>query len=162
MKKLIYFASIALVVFGFNGCSNNSQKTEKNTQVEKKLQGKNVVKFVMCVTRKDGMSKEAFRDYWENNHGKYFTKNAHKMNALKYIQTYTVDTPMNKYIKDSRGMREPYDGVAEVWFESMQSLQEGMSSPDGQKLGAYLLEDEKNFINHNKSTAFIAQEVEFF
>ena len=57
-------------------------------------------------------------------------------------------------------MLPEYDGVAEVWFESEQELIEGMSSPEGQKLGAALLEDEGSFIDHSKSAAFIVQEHE--
>ena len=38
---------------------------------------------------------------------------------------------------------------------------EGVSSPEGQKLGAVLLEDEGNFIDHSKSSAFIVEEHEF-
>ena len=57
-------------------------------------------------------------------------------------------------------MQPEYDGVAEVWFESEEDLIEGMSSPEGQKLGAALLEDEENFIDHSKSSAFIVEEYE--
>ena len=57
-------------------------------------------------------------------------------------------------------MRPEYDGVAEVWFESEEELMEGMSSPKEQKLGAALLEDEGNFIDHSKSSAFIVREYE--
>ena len=57
-------------------------------------------------------------------------------------------------------MLPEYDGVAEVWFESEEALMEGMSSPEGQKLGAALLEDEGKFIDHSKSTAFIVKELE--
>jgi len=53
-----------------------------------------------------------------------------------------------------------YDGVAEVWFESEEELMTGMSSPEGQSLGAALLEDEGNFIDHSKSCAFLVQEYE--
>jgi hypothetical protein len=38
---------------------------------------------------------------------------------------------------------------------------EAMSSPEGQKLSAALLEDEGNFIDHAKSTAFLVKEHEF-
>ena len=58
-------------------------------------------------------------------------------------------------------MLPEYDGVAEVWFESEAELTEGMSSPEGQKLGAMLLEDEGNFVDHSKSSAFIVKEHEF-
>ena len=40
-------------------------------------------------------------------------------------------------------MQPEYDGVAEVWFESEEALIQGMSSPEGQKLGAALQDDEK-------------------
>ena len=55
-------------------------------------------------------------------------------------------------------MQPEYDGVAEVWFDSEEDLVAGMSSPEGQQLGAALLEDEKNFIDHARSSAFIAEE----
>jgi hypothetical protein len=58
-------------------------------------------------------------------------------------------------------MLPEYDGVAEVWFDSEEALMEGMSWPEGQKLGAALLEDEGKFIDHAKSTAFIVEEHEF-
>jgi hypothetical protein len=57
-------------------------------------------------------------------------------------------------------MLPEYDGVAEVWFESEEELMEGMSSEEGKKLSAALLEDEGNFIDHSKSSAFIVKEYE--
>ena len=57
-------------------------------------------------------------------------------------------------------MQPEYDGVAEVWFDSEEDLMEAMNSPEGQELGAALLEDEGNFIDHSKSSAFIVKEHE--
>ena len=119
-----------------------------------------MIKFVMCITRRPGMSRDEFRDYWINRHGPYFMQNASAMRAKKYVQSLTLDTPLNEGLRASRGMRAEYDGVAEVWFESEADLMEGMSSPEGQKLGEALLEDEKNFIDHSKSSAFIVEERE--
>ena len=72
-----------------------------------------------------------------------------------------VDTPLNEGMKTSRGMLPEYDGVAEVWFESEDDLMEAMNSPVGQRLSTALLEDEGNFIDHSKSSAFIVREHEF-
>lgn len=60
---------------------------------------------------------------------------------------------MNEGLRTSRGMLPEYDGVAEVWFESEEALIEGMSSPEDQKLGAALLEDEGNFIDHTSASS---------
>ena len=106
------------------------------------------------------MSREEFKDYWMNKHGPFFMENAGAMWAKKYVQSHTLDTPLNEGLRSSRGMRPEYDGVAEVWFESEEELMDGMSSPEGQKLGAALLEDEGNFIDHSKSSAFIVKEYE--
>ena len=107
------------------------------------------------------MTREEFKDYWMNKHGPFFMSNTGAMGAKKYVQSHTIDTPLNEGLRTSRGMLPEYDGVAEVWFESEEALMEGMSSPEGQKLGAALLEDEGKFIDHSKSSAFIVEEHEF-
>lgn len=120
-----------------------------------------MIKFVMCIRRHPGTTREQFQDYWLNKHGPFYMKNAEIMKAKKYVQSHTIDTPLNEGLRDSRGMLPEYDGVAEVWFESEEELMAAMSSPEGQKLSAALLEDERNFIDHSKSSAFIVQEHEF-
>jgi uncharacterized protein (TIGR02118 family) len=117
-----------------------------------------MIKFVMCLTRHPDMSREDFQDYWLNKHGPFFMENAKAMRAKKYVQSHTLETPLNAGLRASRGMLAEYDGVAEVWFESEADLIEGMSSPEGQRLGVALLEDERNFIDHTKSSAFIVRE----
>ncbi len=119
-----------------------------------------MIKFVMCLTRHPDMTREQFRDYWLNQHGPFFMSNAEAMGAKRYVQSHTLESPLNQGLRESRGMQPEYDGVAEVWFESEEALMAGMSSPEGQKLGAALLEDEGNFVDHSKSSAFIVEELE--
>lgn len=119
-----------------------------------------MIKFVMCLTRHPDMTREQFQDYWQHQHGPFFMKNAATMRAKKYVQSLTLDTPLNAGLRESRGMQPEYDGVAEVWFESEQDLMEAMSSPEGQELSVALLKDESNFVDHAKSSAFIVREEE--
>ena len=119
-----------------------------------------MIKFVMCITRHPDMTRDEFKEYWINKHGPFFMANAGAMRAKKYVQSQTVDTPLNEGLRSSRGMQPEYDGIAEVWFESEEELMDGMSSPEGQELSAALLEDEGNFIDHSKSSAFIVEEHE--
>jgi len=120
-----------------------------------------MIKLVMCLHRRPDMTREQFQEYWMNQHGPFFMKNAGVMRAKKYVQSHTLDTPLNEGFRTSRGMLPEYDGVAEVWFESEEELMAAMSSPEGQSLGTALLEDEENFIDHSKSSAFIVREHEF-
>jgi len=119
-----------------------------------------MIKMVMCIRRHPSMTREQFQEYWLNQHGPFFQKHAADMRAKKYVQSHTLDTPLNEGMRSSRNMLPEFDGVAEVWFESEEELVEAMSSPEGQTLGAALLEDEGNFIDHSKYTAFIVREHE--
>ena len=120
-----------------------------------------MINYVMCPTRHPDMTREEFKDCWKNKHGPFLMENADAMGAKRYAQSHTLDTPLHEGLRTSRGMQPEYDGVAEVWFESEEELVAGMSSPEGQKLGAALLEDEGKFVDHSKSSAFIAKEHEF-
>lgn len=120
-----------------------------------------MIKLIMCLTRRPDLSREQFQDYWRNNHGPFFLSKAAALRAKKYVQSHTLESPLNEGFRASRGMLPEYDGVAEVWFDSEQDLMEAMCSPEGQELGAALLEDENNFIDHARSAAFIVREHTF-
>jgi len=120
-----------------------------------------MIKLVMCLYRRPDLTREQFQDYWLNKHGPFFQANAAVMRSKRYVQSHTIDTPMNEGMRSSRGMLPAFDGVAEVWFDSEEDLMEAMGSPDFEKLSAALLEDEGNFIDHSKSSAFIVREHEF-
>ena len=119
-----------------------------------------MIKFVMCLHRHPNLTREEFQDYWKNQHAPLFNSFAEVHGAKRYVQDHTVDSPMNAFLKEARGMVEPFDGVAEVWFESEHAFAEAMSSPEGLELGEVLHADESKFIDHSRSTAFLAVEHE--
>ena len=120
-----------------------------------------MIKLVMCLCRRSDMSRAEFQDYWQNQHGPFFQKNAATMRSKRYIQSHTIDSPLNDGMRESRGMLAEYDGIAEVWFDSEEDLMEAMGSEEMQQLSAALLEDEGKFVDHSKSCAFIVREQEF-
>ena len=119
-----------------------------------------MIKLVMCLHRRSDLSREQFQDYWLNQHGPFFQQNAATMRSQRYVQSHTIDSPLNDGMRESRAMQPEFDGVAEVWFASEADLVEAMSSAEGQELSAALLKDEQNFIDHARSSAFIVREVE--
>ncbi len=120
-----------------------------------------MIKLIMCLKRNPELSREKFQDYWKNNHAPLFMKNAHIMRSKKYVQSHTISSPLNAGMKESRGMMDEFDGVAEVWFESESELMEAMGSKEMAQLGQILVEDEQKFIDHDASCAFIVNEIEF-
>ena len=75
-----------------------------------------MIKLMMCLCRRSGMSRAEFQDYWRNQHGPFFQKNAGTMRSRKYIQSHTIDWPLNDSIDDLVACLLNTMGF-EVWFK---------------------------------------------
>lgn len=117
-----------------------------------------MIKFVMCVKRHPNLSRSEFQDYWLNHHGPLFKKFADTYKAVRYVQSHTIESPLNENIRKSRGLSEPYDGVGEIWWQSEEDFLTAISSPEGQKLRTMFIEDEARFIDLQASAAFFTIE----
>ncbi len=116
-----------------------------------------LVKIVFCVRRRAELSPEEFRDYWRDRHGPLVRSVQDRVPIVRYVQCHTLDGPVTDALRASRGGAEPYDGVAELWFEAgaLEHL-----SPEGIAASIELLEDERTFIDLERSCLFLTEEVE--
>jgi hypothetical protein len=71
---------------------------------------------------------------------------------------HSMTVALNQLLRASRGAPEEYDGVAELWWDSVEDLEAVLASPDGAKAGAALLEDEKRFIDLSASPLWLGEE----
>ena len=55
-------------------------------------------------------------------------------------------------------MEKAYDGITEVWWDSLEDLVSGMNTPEGQAALKRLLEDEREFIDLANSFIFLTEE----
>jgi len=117
-----------------------------------------MVKLVFCLKRLPHLTREAFLDYWLNTHGPLVREHAAAMQVRRYVQHHNLGDPLNEAMRHVRGGPEPFDGVAELWWESKAAMQAGMSSPEGRAAGKALLEDEKRFIDLSASPVWLGEE----
>ena len=117
-----------------------------------------MIKFIVCIKRNPKMSRDEFRKYWLEHHGPLFKSFAEKHKAVRYVQSHTIDSPINENIKKSRGYAEEYDGVGEIWWKSEKDYLEAFSSPEGQKLREIFSEDEAVFTNLKEFSGFFTTE----
>ena len=117
-----------------------------------------MIKLVYVIKRRPDMTAQDFYTRWLDGHAPLVKELADDINAVRYIQSHTMETPVNQQLADSRGMPPAYDGITEVWWNSMEHLVAGMSTPEGKEAMTRLLEDEKDFIDFEKSYLFITQE----
>lgn len=117
-----------------------------------------MIKLTYCLRRLPSLSREEFQRYWFDKHGPLVRKHGEALGIRRYTQVHTIDDPVNDGFRDSRGGPEPYDGVAELWWDSVEDLQDAMESPAGQAAALELLEDEKTFIDLPNSPLWVARE----
>ena len=117
-----------------------------------------MIKLVFCVRRHPDMSREQFQDYWLNHHGPLFQRFAETYRAVRYVQSHTMDSPLNENLKVSRGLSDEYDGIGEIWWQSEKDFMEAITSPEGLELRKMFIEDEARFVNLGASTAFFTIE----
>ncbi len=120
-----------------------------------------MIKLVFVLRRRSDLSLEAFQTYWRERHAPLVAEHAEVLGIRRYVQVHTRDDELSQGIRASRGGPEPYDGVAEIWFESEAAIAEGMTRPGGAEAAKALLEDERRFIDLERSPLWLAEEFEF-
>ena len=114
-----------------------------------------MIRLVYALRRQAHLSLSEFQDYWRDEHGPLVASFQSRLGILRYTQAHGLEDSPNTGVADLRGQMEPpYDGVAEVWWESEERLVEALSS-DG---GAAILGDEAQFIDLPQSPLWLAHE----
>jgi len=118
-----------------------------------------MIRLVYVLSRREGMSRQEFQDYWRNIHGPLVAKHSTALRVRRYVQSHTLDDPINDLLRERRGTQDPYDGVAELWWNHEDQVAEGITAPEGQEAALELLEDERKFIDFSRSSLYWGTEV---
>jgi len=119
-------------------------------------------KLTFCLHRLPHLTRAEFQDYWRTKHAPLVAKNRTALGIRRYVQCHAETIDLNDAIRAGRGAPEMYDGVAELWWDSLDTLQAVLASPEGQAAGLELLEDERKFIDLARSPLWFGTEHEIF
>jgi uncharacterized protein (TIGR02118 family) len=117
-----------------------------------------MLKLTFCLIRLPHLSREAFQDYWVNTHGPLVASVAQALQIRRYVQTHSYPAEASAALAASRGAPADYDGVAELWFDSLEAVVANGERPEARAAGALLLEDERRFIDLSKSPLWWGEE----
>ncbi len=116
-----------------------------------------MLRLIYLLRRKPELTREAFQQYWRDQHGPLVASFATILGIQRYVQVHSLDDPANDAMAHARGgMEAPYDGVAELWWDSEAALEHALTDPAAQAAGAALLEDESHFIDFASSPLWLA------
>ena len=121
-----------------------------------------MIKITFCLTRKPGLSREEFQDYWFNKHAPLVKSHRQVLRIARYVQMHTGDYEMTNIVRAARAdgklenAPDIYDGVAQLWWNSLEDLM--TDTPEAQAAGIALLQDEAKFIDFSKSPLWFGEE----
>lgn len=117
-------------------------------------------KIVFCLRRRPDLTPERFGAYWRDIHAPLVRRHAAALGIRRYVQSMRLDSGLAAAAAGVRGAPEPFDGVAELWFDSLDSAKDGFAAETGRPAGRELLEDEARLIDLAKSPIWFAAERE--
>ncbi len=104
------------------------------------------------------MDEAEFHRYWREVHAPLVASVASVLEIRKYVQLHTTTGPANGALASGRGAPEHFDGIAELWFDSLDSVLAAALTPEGAAAAKTLYMDETKFIDHARSPIFIGEE----
>jgi hypothetical protein len=111
-----------------------------------------IVKFVMPLTRKAGMTKEDFRQYYEQHH---------KLIGEKYLKNYVVKYSRG-YVSPTSGEESAsdFDVLLEIWYRDSESFKACMNYLSTPEIAAEIAADEEKLFDRSKKRGYLLDEVE--
>lgn len=118
-----------------------------------------MIKMVFTIRRRDGMTRADFQRYWREQHAALIKRHAGTLHIRRYVQVHLHETDLDDAVASPRGS-EPryYDGVAELWWDSLEDLTAAFSTDAGQAAAAEILQDERRFMDLPKSPLWLGDE----
>ena len=117
-------------------------------------------KITFCLRRRPDLTAEQFDAHWRDEHALLVRRHAGALGIRRYVQSTRFDSDLADVAAKVRGAPEPFDGVAELWFDSREAMEAGFSTRAGRAAGRALLEDEARFIDFENSPIWFATERE--
>lgn len=117
-----------------------------------------MVKLTFCLRRLPHLTLAEFQDYWLNKHGPLVRRLRPALGMVRYVQLHRFDGDLADGMRKVRGAPEPYDGVAELWWESEEAFRAARKNPGAREAGRLLLEDEAKFIDLTNSPLWLNRE----
>ncbi|OYD66839.1 EthD domain-containing protein [Rhodococcus sp. OK302] len=112
-------------------------------------------KAIALLTRKPGLTREEFIDYYENNHAPLIAK------TFPQIIEYRRNFPDLTQVLRAEGTPDPqFDVITEMWFHDKAGYGDMLATHARPEIGNLIRADESNFLDQTKIIQFVVDECE--
>jgi len=121
-----------------------------------------MIKLSFALKRRSKLTRDAFQTYWFETHAPLVASVREALRIRRYVQSHSLPPEASQALRDSRGAPEDFDGLAELWWDSLDDMAEALAAPEGQAAAGRLLEDERRFIDLVRSPLWWSHEKVIF
>ena len=108
-----------------------------------------MIKLSVFLTRRPGISHQQFISYWTNEHARLLLSLEEFTSAVRrYTQLHPVDS-------SERLPTAPYDGIAELWIDDRDSLEQTFRQ---EAYATVVAADEERFLDRTKTVMLVTEE----
>ncbi len=121
-----------------------------------------MIKLTFALIRRPELTREAFQAYWFDHHAPLVASVREVLRIRRYVQTHSLPPEVSEPLRQSRNAPQDYDGVAQLWWDGLEDVAAATTDPAGIEAGRMLLEDERKFIDLEKSPLWWGEEKVIF
>ena len=112
-----------------------------------------MIKMIVLLKRKAGLTRDQFIARYEGGHAKLAEK--HLTNAVRYVRRYLEPLP-ELFTGDT--IEPEHDVITEVWFENQEQYEIAMKRLAQPEVVAEIVEDEESLFERDKHRVFMVDE----
>ncbi len=120
-----------------------------------------MIKISYLMRRLPHLSLEEFRTRWSDNHPQCAPEDwISTLGVKRYVQVLPQETEARDLVIGPRtGLVEPFDGIAELYVESIEWLENNWSTEKVKEYIAIFFKDEQTFVDWSRSTILVSKEI---
>ena len=113
-------------------------------------------KMIICLRRRADLTPEAFRQHWGDIHAPIVVKHAATLGIKRYVQVYAIEA------MPTGGRPQGFDGIGEVWVESVETFRAAAATPQGAVAARELGESDAFLTDLSRSPRTFGTEITIF
>jgi hypothetical protein len=121
-----------------------------------------MIKLTFALTRRADFTREAFQAYWFERHAPLVASVREVLRIRRYVQLHSAAPEVSEAIRRSRRSPADFDGVAQLWWDGFDDLAANADDPSVVAASRLLLEDERRFIDLERSPLWWGEEKVIF
>ena len=123
-----------------------------------------MIQISYLMRRLPSLSLEEFQSRWSEKHPQCAPEDSFSTLGVKrYVQVLPLDVDARDLVIGPRtGLAEPFDGIAELWVDSVEAIERDFSTAKAKEYIGIFFKDEQNFVDWSRSTILVSKVVNVF